>query len=143
MSLPAREALRVDRHIEFLGVLHLLWAAFNAVVGVAMACFAASALLLAGSAPRTRPGADIAAGVTAGGFLIVAVTGLVWAGVHAWCGRGLRRRDGWARAVALVLALLNLLLFPFGTLLAGYAFWVLLQDDVRVRFERADARANG
>jgi hypothetical protein len=138
MPLPAREALRVDRHIDFLGVLHLLWAAFNAIIGVALACFAAAALLVAGSAPEVRPGADIAAGLTAAGFAAVGGTALVWAAVHAWCGRGLRRRDRWARAVGLVLALLNLLLFPFGTLLAVYAFWVLLQEDVRLRFERFD-----
>jgi hypothetical protein len=137
MPLPAREALRVERHIEFLGVLHLLWAAFNAVIGVAMGCFAASALLLAGSGAGARRGVDLAAGVTAAGFAVVAATGLLWAAVHAWCGRGLRRRDRWARVVALVLALLNLLLFPFGTLLAAYAFWLLLQEDVRARFERA------
>jgi hypothetical protein len=138
MPLPAREALRVDRHIDFLGVLHLLWAAFNAVIGIALACFAAAALLVAGSAAEVRPGADIAASLTAIGFAAVGGTALVWAAVHAWCGLGLRRRDRWARAVGLVLALLNLLLFPFGTLLAVYAFWVLLQEDVRLRFERSD-----
>ena len=143
MPLPAREALRVERHIEFLGVLHLLWAAFNAVIGVAMGCFAASALLLARSAGGARPAADLAAGLTAAGFALVAVTALLWAAVHAWCGRGLRRRDRWARLVALVLALLNLLLLPFGTLLAVYAFWLLLQEEVRGRFERAIDRADG
>ena len=124
---------RFDRHIEFLGLLHQLWAAFNAILGVALGLFAVSAALLA-VAPDRRPGSEIAAVVTAAGFTIVAATAVVWAIVHAWCGGALRRRDPWSRVLALALALLNALLFPLGTVLAFYTLWVLLQEDVRVRF---------
>lgn len=126
---------RLDRHIDFLGVLHLVWAGFNGLVGLAMACFATAAAILATDASAAQPGTEIAAGLTAGGFTIVAATALVWAVVHAWCGAAVRRRDRWGRVVALALTLFNLLLFPFGTMLSGYALWVLLQEDVRVRFE--------
>jgi alkanesulfonate monooxygenase SsuD/methylene tetrahydromethanopterin reductase-like flavin-dependent oxidoreductase (luciferase family) len=132
-------ASRIDRHIEFLGILHQLWAAFNAILGVALGLFALSAALLA-LAPERRPGVDIAASVTAAGFTIVAGTALVWAIVHAWCGSALRRRDPWSRVLALVLALFNGLLFPFGTALACYTVWVLLQEDVRVRFDAQPSR---
>jgi alkanesulfonate monooxygenase SsuD/methylene tetrahydromethanopterin reductase-like flavin-dependent oxidoreductase (luciferase family) len=126
-------ASRFDRHIEFLGLLHQLWAAFNAILGVALGLFAVSAALLAVARDR-RPGIEIAAGVTAAGFAIVAATAIVWALVHAWCGSALRRRDPWSRVLALALALLNALLFPLGTVLAFYTLWVLLQEDVRERF---------
>jgi hypothetical protein len=127
-------ASRFDRHIQFLGVLHQLWAAFNAILGVALGLFAVSAALLA-VAPERRPGSEIAAGVTAAGFAIVAATAVVWALVHAWCGSALRRRDPWSRVLALALALLNALLFPLGTVLAFYTLWVLLQEEVRARFD--------
>ena len=126
-------ASRFDRHIEFLGLLHQLWAAFNAILGVALGLFAVSAALLAVARER-RPGIEIAAGVTAAGFAVVAATAIVWALVHAWCGSALRRRDPWSRVLALALALLNALLFPLGTVLAFYTLWVLLQEDVRERF---------
>jgi hypothetical protein len=74
--------------------------------------------------------------VTAAGFTVVAATALAWAMVHAWCGSALRRHDRWSRMLALALALLNVLLFPLGTVLAFYTVWVLLQEDVRARFER-------
>jgi len=125
---------RIDRHIEFLGILHQLWAAFNAILGVALGLFALSAALLA-VAPERRPGVEIAASVTAAGVTIVAGTALVWAIVHAWCGSALRRHDPWSRVLALALALFNGLLFPLGTALACYTVWVLLQEDVRVRFD--------
>jgi hypothetical protein len=133
--MPPHDARRLDRHIDFLGILHLLWAAFNGLVGLAMACFATAAAILASDAASSRPGTEIAAGVTAGGFTIVAATALIWAIVHGWCGAALRRHESWARVIALALALFNLLLFPFGTLLAGYTVWVLLQEDARVRFD--------
>jgi alkanesulfonate monooxygenase SsuD/methylene tetrahydromethanopterin reductase-like flavin-dependent oxidoreductase (luciferase family) len=133
VPIPSR-ASRFDRHIEFLGLVHQLWAAFNAILGLALGSFAIAAALLA--VEPDRPGTDIAAGVTAAGFAIVAATALVWALVHAWCGSALRRRDPWSRVLALALALFNALLFPLGTVLAFYALWVLLQEDVRVRFER-------
>jgi hypothetical protein len=38
--------------------------------------------------------------------------------------------------LALALALLNALLFPLGTVLAFYTLWVLLQEEVRARFEK-------
>jgi hypothetical protein len=126
---------RFDAHIEFLGVLYQLWAVFNAIFGVAMGLFAASAALLA-VAPDGRPGLEIAASFTAAAFALLGAAALVWAIVHAWCGRALRRHDAWARVLALALALLNAVLFPLGTVLAFYTLWLLLQEDVRMRFVR-------
>jgi hypothetical protein len=126
---------RVDRHIEFLGLVYQLWAAFNGILGLSLALFAASAALLM-ITPDGLPAAEIAAGVTAAGFAIVAGAAVVWAVVHAWCGAALRRHDSRARLLALTLAVLNAVRFPLGTLLALYTAWVLLQDEVRSRFER-------
>ena len=132
---------RFDAQIEFIGILYQLWAAFNAIFGVAMGFFAASAALLA-TAPDRRPGLEIAASFTAAGFAIVGATALVWAIVHAWCGRALRRREPWSRVLALTLALPNALLFPLGTALAFYTLWLLLHEDVRVRFEKETSSAH-
>ena len=45
--------------------------------------------------------------------------------------RGPAPRRPWARLFALALAVINLVLFPFGTALGGYAFWVLLTEEGR------------
>jgi hypothetical protein len=126
---------RFDAQIELLGVLYQMWAAFNAIFGVAMGLFATSAAMLA-VAPDDRPGLAVAASFTAAAFALVAATAVAWAVVHAWCGSALRRRDPWSRLLALALALLNAVLFPLGTGLAFYTLWLLLQEDVRVRFVR-------
>jgi hypothetical protein len=126
---------RLARHVDFLAQLHLVFSAFNAIVGSGVVLFALSAALLTGPAGRERPGAEIAASITAGGFAVVAAAALVWAAVHAWCGRALLARDPRGRLLGLTLATLNSVLFPIGTMLAGYALWVLLQDETRRLFE--------
>jgi hypothetical protein len=128
---------RLDGHIDFLGRLYLVWAAFNAIVAVAVLFFAAAAAILAREAAILRAGADIAGTLTVGAFLTVALAALLWAGVHAWCGRALIRHDRWGRLLGLALSVFNALLFPLGTALAFYGLWVLLQDETRSRFEPA------
>jgi hypothetical protein len=54
--------------------------------------------------------------------------------MHLVTGRGLAARRPWARMLALVLALFNVLLLPLGTALSAYTLWVLLQDDTRRQF---------
>ena len=56
---------------------------------------------------------------------------------HAWVGAVLRRRRSPARLAALLLALPNLFLLPFGTLFGAYALRVLLDDRVRRQFDVA------
>ena len=133
-STSARQG-RLERHVDFVARLHHVFAAFNAIVGLGVAAFAVAAALLTGPAGRTRPGAEIAASVTAAGFLVVTGAALLWAAVHWWCGRALLARDVRGRWLALALATMNAVLFPLGTMFAGYTLWVLLQEDTRRLFE--------
>lgn len=67
---------------------------------------------------------------TAFGFLmlLLALPGLV-------AGYGLLRRKPWARLWGMVIAVFNLLNFPFGTVLAVYALFVLSQQAAIEFFE--------
>jgi hypothetical protein len=56
-----------------------------------------------------------------------------WASV--WVGRALRHHRSQGRTGALLLAVMNLFVLPFGTALAIYTFWVLLHNDARALFE--------
>jgi hypothetical protein len=77
-------------------------------------------------------------GATAGDQTAFTVLGLVATGIAVLMGAlalpgllvgfGLLARKGWARVLGIVVAILNLLNFPFGTILGLYAAWVLLQD---------------
>jgi hypothetical protein len=122
----------VDRHVTLLGILASLWGALAALVGVSM-------LLLAGGAFTMWADPDgqtlaLAAGFTAAMFAVVGVFSLVWGVAHVWAAALLRRRAPAGRVLMLALAVANLLVFPFGTALGGYAFWVLLTHEGRRLF---------
>lgn len=113
-------------HIDVLGWLHLVWGAFGLLTG--------TSLFILAFAARQVP---VAVGVlvTVGGVLCVG--GAVSAGI----GWGIRRLRGRARLAALALAVPNLLLVPFGSALAVYTFWVLLNNDARQIFGHAPRMA--
>lgn len=49
-------------------------------------------------------------------------------------GYGLIKRYSWARPFAIVMAALNLVTFPLGTVIGVYSLWVLFTDDARPLF---------
>jgi hypothetical protein len=124
----------VLRHIAFLSRVLMLWAAFNAIIGLAVGAFAVAAAALALSSGSERPGTEVAAGVTAASLTLLAVTALAWAIVHLVCARGLTRRRPAARILGLVLGVFNLPLLPLGTGVGAYTLWVLLHDESRREF---------
>jgi hypothetical protein len=128
----------VPSHLHLLWVLQLVWGAVGVLLG-------ASTLMLAAGAAAigwTTSGDEVAAGITAVAFLVCAILLLAAGGANAWAGRALKRRQPNGRLVTLILAVPNLFVLPFGTALGIYAFWVLLHNETRARFEPpAAARA--
>jgi len=125
----------VERHVNLLGILATLWGALAMLVGVSMLLLAAGALaeLLAPAANRV----DFAASLTAAMFVLIGVFALVWGGAHVWAAVLMKRRRPFGRVLSLALAVVNLLVLPFGTAFGAYALWVLLRDEGRRLFEPA------
>jgi len=125
----------VERHVNLLGILATLWGALAILVGVSMLLLAAAATaeFLAPAANRI----EFAASLTAAVFVVVGVFVLLWGGAHVWAAVLLRRRRAVGRVLSLALAIVNLLVLPFGTAFGAYALWVLLRDDGRRLFEPA------
>ena len=125
----------MERHVNLLGILETLWGALAMLVGVSMLLLAAGALseLLAPAANRV----DFAASLTAAMFVLIGVFALVWGGAHVWAAMLMKRRRPLGRVLSLALAVVNLLVLPFGTAFGAYALWVLLRDEGRRLFEPA------
>lgn len=117
-------------HLRLLGVLQLVWGSIGLLLGVSTLLLAVGAAAIGVASVDDR----VAAGVTAGGFVIFALAFLVGGGVNAWAGRALRALQPQGRTAVLWLAVLNLFVLPFGTALGIYAFWVLLHNDTRAEF---------
>ena len=111
------------------------------LVGVSMLLLAAGALTLS-NMPDGETVA-LAAGLTAAIFAAIGVFSLIWGIAHVWAAVLLRRRAASGRILMLGLAFVNLLVFPFGTALGGYALWILLTHEGRRLFEAGGAPAAG
>ena len=126
-------------HVDFVGVLFIVWGLLTTLIGVSTLALGAAAVALIASATREGGANGFAAGVTAVIFTTLAIIAIVWGSAHVVVGVPLRRRQPWARMAALMLGSVDLLLLPYGTALGVYALWVLLNEHGKAVFnENAD-----
>ncbi|MBA2353230.1 MAG: hypothetical protein ACR2LU_02090 [Luteitalea sp.] len=118
-------------HIDLLGRLHVVAGWLALLAAISLAFLGIGAFSLAG-----RAGPEVAASLAAAIFFGCAALGAVWGGVLIGVGWALPQHQPWARPAALVLAIVNVFVIPFGTALAAYACWVLLQEHGKRAFER-------
>jgi hypothetical protein len=124
-------------HVKVLGAIFLLLGAFGVIGGVLAS--AAFGLLtgIAGAAAEDPLGPAIL-GLT--GLALTAIL-LVLSVPSVICGWGLLKFRPWARILAIVLAAISLVFFPYGTIVGVYALWVLLRKDTESVFEGAPGGA--
>jgi hypothetical protein len=121
----------VRSHVNLLGLLQLTWGGIGLLLGVSLLLLAAGAAAVA----RATAGDPMTAGATALLFVVFATALALGGWANAWAGRAVRLHRAHGRTGALLLAVMNLFVLPFGTALAIYTFWVLLHNDARALFE--------
>jgi hypothetical protein len=119
-------------HVDVLGWLYFLWGVFGALVGTALLVLALGTRMALFDLGHMGPGERAAVWL----LVICGLTFVGAGGVMMAVARGLIRRRPTGRVAALILAVPNLVVVPFGTALGIYAFWVLLNDDARREFGR-------
>jgi len=123
----------VDKHATILAILTTIWGALGMLVGVSMLLLAVAPVAMLNSPQGEAVG--FAASFMAAVFAFTGLFALLWGGVHLWAATRLRRREALGRSITLGLALVDLLILPFGTALGIYALWVLLTNEGRKLFE--------
>ena len=118
----------METHVKVLGVLFIVLSA----LGTLAALIVIAAFGMAGVATAAgSSGSDVAmalpfiglAGTALAAFLlIVSLPGLL-------VGIGLLKYKPWARIAGIVLCVLNIVNFPFGTIVGVYGLYVLLSED--------------
>ena len=124
--MTATPATRRPEGITLLAVLHF----FSGGIGIVASLF----LLLIGFVPLMVMRAAPALAMLILFFIGAVVVGAVSI-LAIFTGVGLLRMRNWARWVTIVLAILSLPAFPFGTVVGGLIIWYMLQDSVAVLFE--------
>ena len=122
-------------HVKVLGVLYIALSALT----LCAALFIGLGLGVAsGIVGQTAPPEDAAVALpiigVAGTALVVFLLILSLPGIIT--GIGLLKFQPWARIVGIVLAIINLINIPFGTVLGIYGLWVLLNKDTEPLFGR-------
>jgi hypothetical protein len=127
----------MQTHVKVLGVLFIVVSALGVLTAIGIGAMFG----IAGMAGAAADGEDAALalpilGLTGGLVTIILLTlslpGLI-------TGFGLLAYKSWARILGIVLAAINLLGFPIGTLLGIYGLWVLLNKDTERLFATGSA----
>ena len=124
---------RIAGHIRLLGILWLAISALHLLPAVFML------VMFSGHGPTALwfPGMP----PLMFGFLrMIGMLVLAGGALGIIAGWGLLDRQPWARTMALVLGVINLIDIPFGTLLGIYTLWVLLPAESEQEYRRV-ARA--
>jgi hypothetical protein len=127
-------------HVDFVGVLFVVWGLLTTLVGVSTLALGVGAVAIIARASRAG-GGEVAAGLTAAVFTTLAIIAIIWGAAHVAIGVPLRQRRPWARHVALMLGSVDLVLLPYGTALGAYALWVLLNEQAKRLFEGSPVKA--
>jgi len=114
-------------HIKLLGWLHIIFG----ILGLCTALLVFGASVVGGLFSGSLMGM-IGAGL-GGTFAAIFIGVLAIPGIIA--GYGLLQRRPWARILTIVIGVLELIRFPFGTILGVYTLWVLLSREGAAQFE--------
>ena len=118
----------VQQHVTILGWLYIIGHAIFVALGVFLF------ILLTGIGMAVAdPDARLVLPLVGTGLgwllILLGLPGLI-------AGYGLLTAKPWARVLALVIGILNLVNVPIGTIIGAYACWVLLQQPTREYFEQ-------
>jgi hypothetical protein len=125
----------MKKHVDLVGLLFQLWGGMCLVLSVSLLSTGVAATAIGAAATQAATRGKLAAGIVAAVFFTLAALGFIFGSVHLWIGSRLRRFREWARAFAIVLAVVNLFFIPFGTALGIYALWALINERSRPLFE--------
>ena len=117
-------------------MLASLWGALALLAGVSLLLLAVGAF--AQLLDPVGNAFGLAAGLTAGAFVLLGTFAVIWGALHLLAAKWLKQRQSTGRILLLALAVTNLLVLPFGTALGIYALWVLLTNEGRRLFEAAE-----
>ena len=125
---------QLEQHITILGWLHIAGNLFFVIIGLFIYFFLTTIGVVSGDAQATVILGMV--GTFVGSLLVLlGVPGIV-------AGIGLLAHMAWARYLAIVLAVLNLLNAPVGTVIGIYTLWVLMQENAPHHFgNRSDITA--
>ena len=114
----------MQTHVKVLAIFHIIFGVLGVLIGLAIFAFfgGIAGLIQMDNDPDAALVVPMMGAI--GGFVLIVLLILSVPGIIA--GVGLLSYQPWARILAIVLSILDLINIPFGTALGIYGLWVLL-----------------
>jgi hypothetical protein len=120
----------MERHIQILGILHIVCGALSFLAGcAAFVIFFGIGEFVGSIEDFPGPAQDNAPAILAVIGAVIACMLVILSIPDIVGGIGLIARKEWARILLLIVAFFELLFVPLGTLLGIYTIWVLFNND--------------
>lgn len=116
----------MERHVTTLGVLYLIFSGLGILFGFFLFVVLTVSGLISGDSEAIFI-TGIIGTVLASVFIVMAIPGFIAA-------YGLFKFKEWARILAVILGMINLINFPIGTALGIYTLWALLNQETITLF---------
>ena len=121
----------MEKHVTFVAVINIAFGFLGIFLGFVLFVILIGAGLISHD-PEAMTITTIV-GIAVGCFLIlISIPEIIG-------GFGLLKRRPWARVLVLIIAVLDLMFIPLGTLIGIYELWVLLQEDTAKLFQASKA----
>ena len=129
----------METHVKVVAILYLVFSALGVLGALVVLLIFGGAATIVGSTAADEPGARVAIPILGaiGGFVAVMI--LIFCVPGLLAGWRLLQYQEWARILAIVLSVLNLLAFPLGTALGVYGLWTLLNQQTIPLFRRGSS----
>ena len=113
------------KHVRILGILYIIFGVLGMLSGVIIYVILTTSGTLSGDMEAMMILEIV--GMALGGFLLlISLPGIIG-------GLGLLKHQQWAKILVLIIGILNLLNFPFGTALGIYTIWVLMNNQTEIK----------
>jgi len=121
----------VEQHVKILAVLNIVLGGMGVLAALVVLVVFGGLVGLAGS---ESGGGEAAVLGLIGGIAVIALAVLSVPCLIA--GIGLLKFRSWGQILTIILSILNLMNFPFGTALGIYGLWVLLNKETKPLFKQ-------
>jgi len=132
VAADVTQVSRMEKHVTLVAVLGIVFGGLGISIGLMGLVAISGGGLISGDIMAMRI-TRIVGPAVALFFFLTSVPEVI-------AGIGLLKRKSWARILAIVLAILDLINIPIGTAIGIYALWVLLNDETARLFADASAR---
>ena len=120
-------------HNKILGIIHLVYGAFNVLALIVVAIFVGGIMGIA----LGRSGEDaIPMGIVGVIMIFVILMNLVFTAPEFIAGYALLKHKRWARVAAIIAAIVESLNFPLGTALCVYTLWFVFSDKGKLLYDK-------